>query len=177
MPLMQRSYLSICLYLIYIFPSQSEQQLNSGGIRAKSSTLLIGISSAESRNTQLYGTRHFAHERQEVLLGVAKKGQPQVVIGHARHQVRVTFELDALIAQLAVRTGDVGHIEVKNGTGMIKLWLLGKGQHQADSAAVKEGHVARGEQRSQAEHIPVKCSGLLQVMHVDRDLAQPGNTY
>ena len=54
---------------------------------------------------------------------------------------------------------------------MIELRFFRAGEHETDAAAIEEDQAARLEQQRQTENIPVKCCGTVEIMHVDRDLA------
>src|SRR5688572_14313425 len=118
---------------------------------------------------------YLAHQRQEIGLRVAEEGQPQVVVRELGDEMRVALEGDAAAGEGGVGGLDVGHLEVEDRGQMVVLGALGLAKVEAHSAAVEEGHGGTGlEQEAQAEDVAVEGDGALEVVDVDRDLADRG---
>jgi len=120
------------------------------------------------------GVAHLAHERENVGFGVAEEGHPEVVLGHARNEVRLIVKFCATRLEPLERSLDVRHLEIENGTGMVKFRLLGFVEHQAHAAAIEEAQLASAEQVLQSEDIAIECSGAIDVVCVDGDLTDAG---
>ena len=120
------------------------------------------------------GVAHLAHERENVGFGVAKEGHPEVVLGHARNEVRLIVKFCATRLEPLERGLDVRHLEIENGTGMVKFRLLGFVEHQAHAAAIEEAQLASTEQVLQSKNIAIECGGAIDVVSVDGDLTDAG---
>jgi hypothetical protein len=109
-----------------------------------------------------------------ISFGVMEVGHPQFVGGHAGDQVRRVFKFDAGGLQAGEGGGDVGNLEVEQGTRMIEFGLFGGAEHQAYSAAVEKTELAGAEERFQAEDVAIEGGGAVDVVDVDGDLHDAG---
>jgi hypothetical protein len=82
--------------------------------------------------------------------------------------------LDAGGLQARECGGDVGDLEVQQGTGVVELGLFGRAEHEAYTATIEKTELAGAEERLQAEDIAVEGGGALDVMDVDGDLHDAG---
>jgi hypothetical protein len=86
--------------------------------------------------------------------------------------MRLGSELHAAVAQRAMGRGDVGNEVVDDGCGVVELGLLGHTQHDADLAALEEGHLRRRlEEERHAEDIAIEADGAVEINSADEDLA------
>src|SRR5688572_3772814 len=76
------------------------------------------------------------HQGQRVALGVLEERHPQLVVGHARDEVRCVDEVHAALLERGMRLVDVVHAEVQDRAGMIEVRVLGQGEHESHAPAV-----------------------------------------
>jgi|ERR1700682_396420 len=117
--------------------------------------------------------RYFAHEREKVAFGVAKKSHPQIMLRHAGEKVWLVFEFRASGLEPLEGRLDVAHLKIQNGTRMIKFRLLGLVEHQADAAAIEKAQLASAKEVPQSKDVAIECGGAIDVMSVDGDLSDP----
>jgi len=69
---------------------------------------------------------------------------------------------------------DIRSLVVNDGT-VSRSRVLGHSQHEADTAAIEEGHIGGFEQERQSEHVPVKRQGSRNVFDGQCDLSDGCN--
>src|SRR5438067_2259436 len=84
------------------------------------------------------GLPHLRHQRQDVVILVAEESHPQIVVGHARDDVRLVLELDVPRPERFICGLNISHPEIQNGARVIELWLLRFAQHDTDAVAIEE---------------------------------------
>src|SRR2546430_7703592 len=125
-----------------------------------------------TRKTRRLGRAwNLAHQLHDVPLRVTEANHPQVVGLHARDKARRRFDLHAHVDKMLVRGVHIRDAEVENGALMIQLGCARGTEHQADTAAAEESHVACGKQQRQAQHVAVECRRAGQVVRDDGNLA------
>src|SRR5688500_12674403 len=133
-----------------------------------------GASSSKlsTSNSQL-ATRSalFFHQGEEISFAVAKESHPQLMVRHPGDKMRITFELHTAGNQSVVRVLNAGHPEVKDRAGMVELGLLRRAHHQADAAAVEEGHLGRSlKEQLHAEDVAIEGHGAVEITRIGGDL-------
>src|SRR6267142_6725281 len=99
------------------------------------------------RRTSLRRMRDFAHQLHDISFRIAEPHHPQIVGWHWRDEARRGFYFQAQLEKPAVRGVDFRNPEVEDGARMIQLRRFSGTEHQAHSAAIKEGQVA-GDRKS-----------------------------
>src|SRR5580658_8703193 len=113
----------------------------------------------------------FAHQGEEIVVGIAEEGHPQIVVRHFGDEMRCSVTSDALRYQTLVGTLDVIHLEVNHGTSPFARAVLGNVQHQTYASAIEEGQVWHLEQELHAERVAIERHGALQIRHRNGDLS------
>src|SRR5215469_869149 len=86
---------------------------------------------------------YFAHQREQIVFGVAEEGHPQIVVGHARDHVRLVLKTHTFLFQSCVCRLHVRYREIEDRCRMVELRLFWAIEHQANSMAVEEGKPRR----------------------------------
>jgi hypothetical protein len=149
-------------------------ELMSVGLIYPVAGTIVLHSTPKSKFQRLIAEGKFAHDGEEISFGVVEVGHPQFVGGHAGDQVRGVFKFDAGGLQARERGGDVGNLEVQQGSGMVELRLFGGTEHQAHAAAIEKAELARAEERLESENIAVEGGRAIDVVDVDGDLHEAG---
>ena len=101
----------------------------------------------------------FFHDAKQIAFRVFDPHQPQVVVGHARDDLRLLVDRDVFGFGVRVQCVDVGSSEIDeragSGAGMVRT--LSGVEVKADAATIEEGHVRGGHQQRQAKGIAIKA--------------------
>src|SRR5205807_4227776 len=112
--------------------------------------------------------RHFAHQRENVALGISEVREPQIVVRHRSDQVRLHDEFDAARLEYFIDLLDVVNLVIDDRGGMIQVGTIGDSQHDTNAATVEERHVWRRlKQKRHAERVAIKSNRAIKVFDVD----------
>src|SRR5437016_2292016 len=97
------------------------------------------------------------------------------MIGHSRNDAWLVLERDTLVSYCSRRLMNIRDPVVDDRSRMIELGFLGLGEHEANTAAIKERETREFVEQSQAELVAIELCRSLEVVTVDRDLSNTGN--
>ena len=118
---------------------------------------------------------NFAHQADEIFVGVAEEGHPEIVVGHLCGELRGAFVFRAAGDDGGVGRGKVVDFEVERGVFAGFTVALRRGEHEANAAGGEECEVgAGGEEETEAEDIAVEGGRDGDVADGDRDLTNVG---
>lgn len=114
----------------------------------------------------------FAHQSQQIPVGITKEGHPKFVVRHPRHEMRFGLKDDMAILQGLVCLIDISDFKIERSAKLLGLGLFPAAQHESDIAASEEREAGwRAEQVFQAEGVPVKSDSFVEVINRKRDLS------
>ncbi len=120
--------------------------------------------------------RDLTHEREKIAFGIAKEGHPEVAFGHAGDDVRYVLKFRTGGFEALEGGLDVGDLKIQNRAGMIEFGFFGIVEHKADATAIEEAQLTGAEEMRQSENITIECGGAIDVMGVDGDLSDTGES-
>jgi hypothetical protein len=110
-----------------------------------------------------------------VVVGVAEKHHPELVILQSRDAVGFIHETGPALAQGRVGGVEIGHAIVHYADGGLAPAGRPLAEHQSHFAALEKGQTWRGaEQEAETQHVAVELDRALDIRHRDGELADTG---